>query len=346
MSERQEQDPGVEAPESHRLEQLGRERPKCFVTWYSELAFCFSVVMSQILAVSRMLLSYKNSLSSKNDADKFNYKEYYISGFNVLLPTLIGDLHLPEASSIWPSTALSLAVTSTLLIFGRLADMFGAYALYVAGFAWLTVTSLLLGFSQSWLMLIIFRALQGLALGAYLPSGVMLLGSIYRPGPRKNIVFSVYGACAALGFYAGIFFSGLCGQFLGWQWYFYIGAILSAITLISSIFSIPSDYAQTRKLQRRMDWWGAVFLVPGLILCSFALADSAQAPHQWRTPYIPVCLVLGVILLGVAVYIEGWIAEAPLLPSKLFAVKSMKPLLLSLIFLYGCLGVFLLYAAL
>jgi hypothetical protein len=61
MCERQEQeDPGVEASESQRLEQLGRERPKCFVTWYSELAFCFSVVMSQILAVSRMLLSIEN----------------------------------------------------------------------------------------------------------------------------------------------------------------------------------------------------------------------------------------------------------------------------------------------
>jgi hypothetical protein len=61
MCERQElEDPGVEASESHRLEQLGRERPKCFATWYSELGFCFSVVMSQILSVSRMLLSIEN----------------------------------------------------------------------------------------------------------------------------------------------------------------------------------------------------------------------------------------------------------------------------------------------
>lgn len=54
MCEIEQEDPGVEASEGHRLEQLGRERPKCFVTWYSELAFCFSVVMSQILAVSRL----------------------------------------------------------------------------------------------------------------------------------------------------------------------------------------------------------------------------------------------------------------------------------------------------
>jgi hypothetical protein len=61
MSEGREQDPEVEAPESYQLEHLGRERPKCFATCYSELAFCFSVVMSQILAVSRMLFGQRIS---------------------------------------------------------------------------------------------------------------------------------------------------------------------------------------------------------------------------------------------------------------------------------------------
>ncbi|KAK9319212.1 major facilitator superfamily domain-containing protein, partial [Lipomyces orientalis] len=265
---------------------------------------------------------------------------------NVLLPTLVVELRMPEASSIWPSTAFSLAVTSTLLIFGRLADMFGACILYVAGIAWVAVSSIVLSFSKSWLMLVIFRALQGLALGALLPSGVMLLGSIYRPGPRKNIVFSIYGACAALGFYIGIFFSGLCGQLLGWRWYFYIGTILAGITLVSSYFSIPNDYAEKRKFGPQMDWLGAACLVSGLVLISFAIVDSSQAPHQWRTPYISVCFVLGVVILGVAVYVEGWVAEAPLLPPSLFAVPYMKPLILSMFFLYGCLGIFLLYGAL
>jgi hypothetical protein len=34
-----------------RLERLGRERPPCFSSLWSELTFCFSIVMSQILAV-------------------------------------------------------------------------------------------------------------------------------------------------------------------------------------------------------------------------------------------------------------------------------------------------------
>lgn len=72
-------------------------------------------------------------------------------------------------------------VTATLLIFGRLADMLGGFVLYFGGMVWLAITSLIAGFSQNWLMLVIFRALQGLGLAAFLPSSIMILGRAYRP---------------------------------------------------------------------------------------------------------------------------------------------------------------------
>ncbi|KAL4919013.1 major facilitator superfamily domain-containing protein [Aspergillus aurantiobrunneus] len=304
------------------LERLGRERPPSFSGAWSEIAFCFSIIMSQILA------------------------EYYISGSNVLLPTLIEELDFPAQSAIWPSTSLSLAVTSTLLICGRLTDMFGGYAVYIAGAGWLTISSILCGVSQSWLMLVIFRALQGLGLAAFLPSGVMILGKTYRPGPRKNFVFSLYGACAAMGFFIGIFFSGLCSEYLTWRWYFFIGAILSAITTLSSIFYVPRDYKETRGNKSSMDWAGCALSVSGSVLFVFAIAHSSYAPQQWRTPYIPVCFILGVLLLGTLTYVEGWVVKNPLLPGDIFAVKYMKPLAIALLFLYGSLGVFLLYVVL
>ncbi|KAH1352150.1 hypothetical protein KXW30_005462 [Aspergillus fumigatus] len=306
-----------------RIERLGRERPPCFSSLWSELTFCFSIVMSQILA------------------------EYFISGSNILLPTLISALDIPLASSIWPSTALSLAVTSTLLIYGRVADMYGGFACYLFGATWLAISSILAGFSQTWLMLVICRALQGLALAAFLPSGMMILGSVYRPGPRKNLVFSVYGACAALGFFVGIFFSGLSGRFLTWRWYFFIGGILAAVTAVTSFFSTPSDFAERRKTRKvGMDWLGGGLLVPGLVLLVFAIAGSAHAPRQWATAYIDVCLALGVVLLAAFVYVEGWVVGDPLATADVFAVKYLKPLLFSLVCLYGSLGIFLLYGAL
>lgn len=139
-----------------------------------------------------------------------------MSGFTVVIPTLIDDLNISSASSTWPASAFSLTVASFLLIFGRAADIFGGYPVFVAGLVWLTIWSLIAGFSTDEIMLDFCRALQGLGPAAFLPSSIMILGSIYRPGPRKNIVFSIYGACAPLGFFIGIFFAGLTAEYTTW----------------------------------------------------------------------------------------------------------------------------------
>lgn len=82
------------------------------------------------------------------------------------------------------------------------------------GPAWLLIWSIIVGFSIDPLMLDFCRALQGLGAAAFLPTGVMLMGSLYRPGPRKNLVFAIYGTSAVFGFFGGIFVAGIVGQFL------------------------------------------------------------------------------------------------------------------------------------
>jgi MFS family permease len=88
---------------------------------------------------------------------------------------------------------MALVTSAFLLPFGRLADIYGGYPVYMFGLIWFCVWSLVAGFSTNGLMLNWCRALQGLGPAAFLPSGVMLIGSIYRPGPRKNMIFSLYG---------------------------------------------------------------------------------------------------------------------------------------------------------
>ena len=302
-----------------RIHRLGRERPPTFKTVWTEIAFVFSICMSQILT------------------------EFFVSGFTVILPTLVRELDIPLSQQVWPATAFSLVIASTLLVFGRLGDMWGGYPVYLWGLAWLLTWSLIAGFSMNPLMLDLIRALQGFGAAAYLPTGVMLMGTVYRPGPRKNVVFAIYGTCAVLGFYIGIFIAGLVAQYLHWGWYFWIGTILSALTLTLAIFSIPNDRLERKANQITMDWWGAVTIVSGLVLVVFSITQSAHTEQRWRTPYIPTLFVLGVICLVAAFYVEGWVAELPLLPFDLFKNKAMAPLVISLMLLYGTLGIFLLY---
>ncbi|PSK45303.1 hypothetical protein B9Z65_2443 [Elsinoe australis] len=308
--------------EAKRIDRLGRQRPEVFKSAYEEYGFIFAVTMSQFIT------------------------EYFISGFSVIIPTLATELNIPSASVTWPASAFSLVVSTTLLPLGRLGDMYGGYPLYMAGCTWFAIWSLIAGFAQNEIMLNFCRAFQGFGPAAFLPASVLLLGSTYRPGPRKNLVFSLMGANAPLGFFAGIFFAGVSSQFTTWRVYFFIGAGLIAMVGVAGFFCVPSDMAERKAMGVKMDWLGSATMFSGLILVVFAVTAASHAPKTWATPYILVTLILGIILLGVTFYVEGWVAEAPLLPADVFRVKRMKALIIALLFSFGSLGIYLLYATL
>ncbi len=95
-----------------------------------------------------------------------------------------------------------------------------------------------------------------------------------------------------------------------------------------------------------MDWLGSALIVSGLILVVFALTDSSHAPNKWITPYIYVLLIVGAVILGIAAFVEGWVAKSPLLPFDLFTVPHLSALCIALLFSDGVLGIFLLYSTL
>ena len=200
------------------LERLGRQRPEQLTMWY-EIGFVFSVIMSQAL------------------------NEIFLSGFTILLPPLVEDLNIPPQSVTWPTNAYTIVIAAFLIPFGRVADMYGGFWVYTGGMAWVTIMALVISFAQNGMMLDICRALQGLGPAAYLPAGLTLLGNMYRPGPRKNIVFSLYGSVAALGFYVGMVFAGLIGQYSNWPAFFWIGTGISLLTTIVSYCKYHSTHA-------------------------------------------------------------------------------------------------------
>lgn len=244
----------------------------------------------------------------------------------------------------------SLVIGAFLLPAGRLADIYGGYAIFNFGMVWMLIWCLVAGFSTNLKMLIATRAIAGLGPAAFLPTGVMLIGKIYRPGPRKNMVFSLYSAIAPLGFFFGIIMSGVAGQHMTWRWYFWLGSIVLLVACPMSLLAIPRDFEEVKEKNRTervvMDWWGVATIVPALVLLTYAITDGTHAPDGWKSPYIIVTLIAGLVFLGAAVYVEGWVAEQPLLPFDLFRPKYMGRLSVALFFGYGVFGIYLLYSSL
>ncbi|KAI5777592.1 major facilitator superfamily domain-containing protein [Geopyxis carbonaria] len=308
-----------ETPEARYL-RLGSSRPASLPSAFSEFSFCLSIMLSQMTA------------------------EYFISGFNTLLPTLSTALHIPSSAAVWPASAFSLTAGALLLPLGRLSDIYGGRRLYLLGMAWHAAFALIAGFSQSALMLDIARALGGIGPAAYLPAAVSLLARVYaHPGRRKNLVFSIYGACAPVGFFGGMLLAGVATRWLGWRWYFFIGAALTAVAWAASWGSVPDDGGEVRGGGVRMDWAGSAAVVAGLVLVVFAVTQSSRAPSGWRSWYILLTLILGVAALAAFAYIEARVAAQPLVPASMFRIRGMAAMSVALLFSYSCLGTWLFY---
>ncbi|PMB67866.1 Drug resistance protein [Beauveria bassiana] len=271
--------------------------------------------------------------------------EFFISGFHIVLPLLAVELDIPPASQTWPSSVFTLASATCLLPLGRLSDMYGAFVIFNSGLVWVTVWCLAAGFSQNFVTLVVCRAMTGIGAAAFLPAGITLIGKTYRPGPRKNFVFAIYGAFAPLGFFVGILIGGVTGQVLSWRWYFWIGAMMLGVICLAGVFCVPRDLRARAPDGLSMDWLGAVTIVPGLILLVFSVTESSEAPNGWASPQIIATIVAGVCFLAVSVYVEGWVAKNPLVPSDLFSPPGMKLLIVGLFFAYGTFGIFLFYSS-
>ncbi|KAL6880854.1 major facilitator superfamily domain-containing protein [Trichoderma novae-zelandiae] len=307
-------------PDKAEIERLGRARPAVLKSPLTEVFFVVTIVLSMTMS------------------------EYFIGGFNIVLPPLADALDMPDDVRTWPAGVINLTTAAFLMPFSRLCDMYGARSVFLFGHAWYMVWSLVCGFSTNTVMLIVCRALQGIGTSAFTPAGLALLGQTYRPGPRKNLVFAIWGAFACLGFYFGIFMGAVCAAFLTWRWYFWLGTIIVFCIAVTGFLTVPRNlHEQDGSI--RMDWWGLCTIVPGLVLVVYAFTDGGHAPRGWQTPYIYVTFIVGVLFLVAGVYTQGWVSAQPLLPADLFRPKYMKRLSLALFCLYGVFGLYLFYSS-
>src|SRR5579872_5697634 len=106
-----------------------------------------------------------------------------ISITNVALPTIKQTLHFSPNSLQWVITAYALTFGGFLLLGGRTADLFGRRRTLLSGITAFTIFSLLIGLSHSATMLIVLRALQGLAAAFMSPSALSIILVSFKDGP-------------------------------------------------------------------------------------------------------------------------------------------------------------------
>lgn len=220
----------------------------------------------------------------------------------------------------WLAAGFSLTVGTFILPAGRWGDLYGHKKLFVAGWIWFTLWSLIAGFSAFSHSLIFFafcRAMQGIGPAILLPNGIAILARTYPPGPRKDMVLSLFGACAPGGFILGAVFSGIFAQFVWWPWaYWVLGMVTALVAVLAALIIPPMPVAGGKPTLQEFDVVGTTLGVCGLVLFNFAWNEGAAA--GWQKVYVYVLLIIGVFVFGAFVWFERKKAAMPLIPVEAF----------------------------
>ncbi|KAI4243636.1 MAG: hypothetical protein LQ352_006998 [Teloschistes flavicans] len=222
----------------------------------------------------------------------------------------------------WEIAAYSLAVGTFILPAGRWGDLFGHKRLFVFGFLWFALWSLLAGMSV-WVNPIFFffcRGMQGIGPAIVLPNGIAILGTVYLPSPRQNMAFAMFGSVAPSGANLGAVFASIFAQFAWWPWAYWTTAIVCLCVALLAWVVIPSAPAKddSSNLFRRLDVIGSILGVGGLVFINVAWNQGSSI--GWTTTYTYILLIIGFLLLGIFAFVETRV-EYPLIPTNIFNRK-------------------------
>ncbi|KAG7097208.1 hypothetical protein E1B28_004579 [Marasmius oreades] len=217
---------------------------------------------------------------------------------SIALPTIERELHVEQIQLVWIVSAYPLSSGCLLLLFGRLADLYGRKNAFTLGNLWLVALTLGCAFSNNAVTLSVLRGFQGVGAAAIIPACLGILAHHFPPSRARSVAFATFAAGAPVGGAFGTSLGGTLVQLTEktWRSTFYLNTGLAFLSLVIGLFFIERDQP-SQEPNRRVDWIGAFLVTAGLVLIVFVLGQGEVAPHQWGTPYIIALIVMGVLLL-------------------------------------------------
>ena len=252
---------------------------------------------------------------------------------NVALPSIQHGLRADPTELEWVSAAYLLAFAAALIAAARLGDQYGRKRLFLVSVAAFGLTSLCCGLAPSITVLIVARAVQGLAAAGIAPQVLSTLYGIFD-GKERASVFGVFGIVAGLAQGLGLLLGAiliaadLAGS--GWRVVFLVNVPAAAVLVVLGARLVP----ETREPgATRPNVAAVAVLSVGLVAVIVSLLEGRRL--RWPA-WGWLCLlggVLAVVLLGFVETRKG--GQQALLPADLFRIRSVSAALLIQLFAFG-----------
>ncbi|KAH8819328.1 major facilitator superfamily domain-containing protein [Xylogone sp. PMI_703] len=255
------------------------------------------------------------------------------------LPTIALDVDLSQKLLLWPTSVYSLTNGSCLLLAGSIADVVGHRLVNLIGcfiVGWFIIAT---GLAQTGIQLIMFRALQGVAVSLCFPTSVAIVANIIPTGRSRNIAFSCLGFVQPIGFSLGLVLEGLLLSVTGWRLGFYLCGGLSLLLFVVNLWVLPvhvvTEDSTLTRLRSEIDWIGAMMASATLALFSYLLSALANNASNIRDPGNIAILVVSVALVPGFIFWEHSQQKQQrpvLIPNSLWKNRVFTSICLMIIF--------------
>ncbi|WP_425265303.1 MFS transporter [Achromobacter agilis] len=222
----------------------------------------------------------------------------------------------------WVGTGYLLATAASILVFGRLGDMFGRKPLMLLSVLIIALGSIACGLSQTMTQLIVFRSLQGIGGGMMIATAFAAPADLFPDAKQRVRWMALVSAAFAMASGIGPVLGGAATQALGWRAAFFIAPIAAA----GAFFLLARYFPRIRPVHngsRKIDWLGAILLVVA-VGAPLAALELAFASGDHAHPLLGAALALtGVAAIAALIPIERRV-RSPIFPLRVLAAPESR----------------------
>ena len=245
---------------------------------------------------------------------------------NIALPTLTHYFEADITVVNWVVTSYLLMITGLVVIFGRLADMYGRRRLYILGLLLFSVSSALCGAAPTIWTLVAFRCLQGVGAAALLANGAALITETFPSGERGKAL-GMIGSVLAVAVIIGPLLGGFLTEHVGWRSIFYLNVPVGLAGALLAARLLPKT--EVRKSDERFDYPGAIILFA--FLSCFLFLTSLLSNPQWQfavvVPLLIVAIILAVVFFTVETRVGYAVLDLSIFRDRAFSAASLSSFL-------------------